>query len=93
MDYSTFVILDSGEKIPKGYQKIPYHIAFDDKYVLQHKARLVAGGNWTDNEKEDIYSRVVRMDTLRIGFVLEELHELSCRAGDIGKTFLYGTLK
>jgi hypothetical protein len=25
-DYQTFIILDSGEDILKGYQKIPYHI-------------------------------------------------------------------
>jgi hypothetical protein len=44
-DYETFIILDSGEDIPKGYQKIPYHIVFDVKYDLRHKARLVAGGS------------------------------------------------
>jgi hypothetical protein len=37
--------------VPSGYQKIPYHIVFDVKYDLRHKARLVAGGNWTENEK------------------------------------------
>jgi hypothetical protein len=67
-DYETFMVLDSGEDIPKGYQKIPYHIVFDVKYDLRHKVRLVAGGNWTVNDKEDIYSGVVRMDTVRIGF-------------------------
>ena len=25
-DYQTFIVLDSGESIPNGYQKIPYHI-------------------------------------------------------------------
>jgi hypothetical protein len=44
-DYKTLIVLDSGEDIPKGYQKIPYHIVFDVKYELRHKARLVAGGN------------------------------------------------
>jgi hypothetical protein len=24
IDYETFIVLDSGEDIPKGYQKIPY---------------------------------------------------------------------
>jgi hypothetical protein len=51
-DYQTFIVLDSGENIPNGYQKIPYHIVFDVKYDLRHKARLVAGGNWTVNEKK-----------------------------------------
>ena len=58
-DYETFIVLDLGEDIPKGYQKIPYHIVFDVKYDLRHKARLIAGGNWTVNDKEDIYSGVV----------------------------------
>jgi hypothetical protein len=43
-DYETVIVLDSGEDIPKGYQKIPYHIVFDVKYDLRHKARLV--GRW-----------------------------------------------
>jgi hypothetical protein len=61
IDYQTFIVLDSGEDIPTGYQKIPYRMIFDVKYDLRHKARLVAGGNWTGNDKEDIYSGVVRM--------------------------------
>ena len=67
-DYQTFIVLDSGESIPNGYQKIPYHMVFDIKYDLRHKARLVAGVNWTVNKKEGIYSGVVRMDTARIVF-------------------------
>jgi hypothetical protein len=47
---------------------------FDVNYDLRHKARLVAGGNWTVNDKEDIYSEVVRMDTVRILFFLGELY-------------------
>jgi hypothetical protein len=89
-DYQTFVVLDSGEDSPTGYQKIPYHMVFDVKYDLIHKARLVAGGNWTVNDKEDIYSGVVRMDTVRIRFFLGELYGLSCCACDIGNDFLYG---
>jgi hypothetical protein len=30
-NYETFIVLDSGEDIPKGYQKIPYHVVFDVK--------------------------------------------------------------
>jgi hypothetical protein len=43
-------------------------MVFDVKYDLRHKARLVVGDNWTVNDKEDSYSGVVRMDTVRIGF-------------------------
>jgi hypothetical protein len=92
-DYQIFIVLDSGEDIPTGYQKIPYHMVFDVKYDLRHKARLVAGGNWTLNDKEDIDSGVVCMDTVRIGFFLGELYGLSCCACDIGNAFLYGKTK
>jgi hypothetical protein len=53
-NYETFIVRDSGEDIPKGYQKIPYHKVFNVKYDLRHKARLVAGSHWTENEKENI---------------------------------------
>jgi hypothetical protein len=72
-DYETFIVLDSGQDIPKGHQKIPYHIVFDVKYDLRYKARLVAGCNWTINHKEDIYSGVVWIDTTRITFFLGDL--------------------
>jgi hypothetical protein len=45
IDYQTLIVLDSGEDIPIGDQKIPYHMVFDVKYDLRNKARLVAGGN------------------------------------------------
>jgi hypothetical protein len=92
-DYQAFIVLDLEEDIPTGYQKIPYHMVFDVKYDLRNKERLVAGGNWTVNDKEDIYSGVVRMDTVRIGFFLGELYRLSCCACDIGNAFLYGKTK
>jgi hypothetical protein len=83
-DYQTFKVLDSGENIPtKVYQKIPYHMVFDIGYDLRHKTRLVTGGNWTLNAKEDIYSGVVRMDTVRIGFFSGELYGISCCACSI----------
>jgi hypothetical protein len=92
-NYQTFIVLDSGEDIPTGYQKIPYHMVFDVKYELKHKIRLVAVVNWTVNDKKGIYSGVVRMDTVRIGFFLGELYRLSCCACDIGNTFLHGKTK
>jgi hypothetical protein len=89
IDYQKFIVLHSGEDNPTGYQIIPYHMVFDVKYDLRHKARLVAGGNLTVNDKEDINSGVVRMDTVRIGFSLGELYGLSCCACDIGNAFFY----
>jgi hypothetical protein len=54
-DYQTFIEIDSWVEILTGYHKVPYHMAFDVKYDLRHKSRLVAGGNWTVNDKEDIH--------------------------------------
>jgi hypothetical protein len=51
-------------------------MAFDVKYDLRHKARLFAGGNRTVNDKEDIYSGIVYMDIVRIGFFLGDLYGL-----------------
>jgi hypothetical protein len=62
-------------------------MVFDVKYDLRYKARLVAGGNWTVNDKEDIYSGVVRMDTVRIGIFLGELYRISCCVCNIGNAF------
>jgi hypothetical protein len=70
-------------------RKIPYHIVFDVQFYLSHKARLVPGGNWAVNETEDIYSGVVRMDTVRIGLLLGEIAWVC----DIGNSFLYGKTK
>jgi hypothetical protein len=69
-NYQKFIVLDSEKTIPTGYQKIPYHMVFDVKYDLRYNARLVVEGNWTVNEKEDIYSGVLRMNSLRMGFFL-----------------------
>jgi hypothetical protein len=68
-------------------------MVIDVKYDLRHKARLVVGGNWTVNDKEDIYLGVVCKDTVRIGVFLGELYGLSCCACDIGNSFLYGKTK
>jgi hypothetical protein len=53
----------------------------------------VVGDNWAFNGKLDIYSRVERMGTIRIGFFVGEPYGLSCCACDIGSEFLYGKAK
>jgi hypothetical protein len=64
-------------------------MVFDVKYDLIHKARPVSDGNWNVNNKDNIYSGVLWMDTVRIGFFLGELYGLSCCACDIGNAFLF----
>jgi len=89
-EFQVFRALGEGEKLPEGYKQVPYHIVFDVKFDLRRKARLVANGNWTDVVQEDIYSGVVGMDTVRLGFAIGELNNLPCCAGDVGNAYLHG---
>jgi hypothetical protein len=82
------------EDIPTGYSKIRYHMPFDIKYGLRNKVRLVAGDIWTLNDKEDIYSGVLCMYNVRIGYFLGELHGISfCARGDINVWLKIGSIK
>ena len=67
-DFKTFIILEKGEEAPVGYSRIPYHIVYDVKWDRRRKARLVANGNMVDPCDDDIYSGVVSIESLRIGF-------------------------
>ena len=75
------------------YKKIPYHIVFDVKFDGRRKARLVADGNHTTMGKDDIYSGVVGLDTVRLGFQLAAMNDLLVCAADVGTAFLYGYTK
>jgi hypothetical protein len=88
-DYKTFRLLQKGEHL-QDFQGIPYHIVFDVKFDLRKKARLVAGGNKTTPPKEDLYSGVVDLMTVRIGHMLAKANGLQVCAADIGNAFLYG---
>jgi len=65
-------------------------MVFDVKFDLRRKARLVAGGNHMDPSKEDIFSGVIGMETVRMGFLIATMNGLDICAADIGKAFLYG---
>ena len=90
--YKTFRRVQPQDKLSE-YTRIPYHIIFDVKFDLRRKARLVAGGNHTDPPKDDIYSGVVGMETIRLGFVIAAANGYQVCAADIGNAFLYGTTK
>ena len=75
------------------YKKIPYHIVFDVKFDGRRKARLVCDGNWTEVLKEDIYSGVVGLNTVRLGFQLAAMNDLLVCAADVGTAFLHGYTK
>jgi len=65
-------------------------MVFDVKFDLCRKARLVAGGNHMDPSKEDIFSGVIGMETIRLGFLIAAMNGLDVCAADIGNAFLYG---
>ena len=92
-DYDTFRVVEDSEPIDNAYKQIPYHMIYDVKFDLRRKARLVAGGNHTEPPKEDVYSGVVGMETIRLGFALAAMNNLSVCAADVGNAFLYGTTK
>jgi len=70
--------------------QIPYHFVFDVKFDLRRKACLVARGNHTQPPCEDIFSGIIGMEAIHIGFLLAALNDLEDCAADIGNAFLYG---
>jgi hypothetical protein len=70
-----FHVLGDDEYLPEDFQKLPYHLVFDVKFDLRRKARLVAGRNWTDPPKEDVYSGAVSLDSVCLGFAVCSIHE------------------
>ena len=49
---------------------------------------MVAGGHRTDPPKEDVFSGVVSMEAVCLGFVMAQLNGLQVCAGDVGEAFL-----
>ena len=93
LDYKTFKVIQDDEPVPPGYKWIPYHCVYDAKFDGRRKCRLVAGGHMTNPSSEDVFSGVVGMETVRLGFILAKMNNLLVCAGDIGNAFLYGRTK
>ena len=89
-EFHVFRTLNEGEVLSEEYKQVSYHFVFDVKFDLRCKARLVADGNWTEIVKEDVYSDVIGIETVRIGFLVGELNNLTCCAGDVGNACLNG---
>ena len=70
LSYDTFDVLDSGEKAPQGYKRIPGFFVFDVKHDLRSKSRFVAGGHMTVAPKEEMYSGVVDHENVRLTLVV-----------------------
>ncbi len=88
--HEIFHVLQENDQLPKEYKRVPYHIVFDVKFDLRRKSRLVAGGRWCDPPKEDVYSGVAALDTVRLGFMSGAMNALPVCAADVGTAFLYG---
>ena len=94
--YETFQILPRGQRDfarKSEYTYIPMHMVFDVKFDLRRKARLVAGGNFTDPPDTDVFSGVVGIENVRLAMFLCELNGLMQCAADIGNAFLHGVTR
>ena len=91
-DYKTFRLAIESDNLDE-YQQIPYHIVFAVKFDGRRKARLVMGGNVTDNPKEEVYSGVVNISSVRLAFLISLLNDLQVCAADVGNAFLNGINK
>ena len=88
-EFNTFKLVPKGQLMPPGYKWIPYHIVFDVKFDGRLKSWLVAGGHRTPEvPHEDVFSPVVAMESVRLGFILARLNHLQVCAGDIGNAYL-----
>jgi hypothetical protein len=88
-DYKTFHLKQPHDNLTD-YTRIPYHCVFDVKFDGRRKCHLVAGGNHTTPTKESVFSGVVNISSVRLGFLLAYLNDLQICAADIGNAFLYG---
>ena len=77
-------MLGENEGPPIGYTRIPMHMCFAVKWDGRQKARLVAGGNWTEPDSSDIYSGVVSNKAVRMGLFLARHNDLDVMVRDIG---------
>ena len=88
--HDTFIIKDSPQEIPNDYSYIPSHLVLDCKFDGRRKARIVAGGNHTNPEEQDIYSGVVSIEAVRILLFIADLNGLLVIAADISNAYLHG---
>jgi len=76
-DFNVFRVLEDGEPVPEGFTRIPHQIVFDVKFDGRLKARLVGGGHRTPEvHHEEVFSSVVSMEAVRLGFLIAKLNDL-----------------
>ena len=85
----AFHLLGEEESLPPGSKHIPYHFVFDVRFDLTRKARLVAGGHRNKEvPQHSRFSSVASRDSVRIGFLIAALNDLSIATTDIGNAYL-----
>ena len=87
-EYETFHDLGKEGTPPDDYKKISVHFVYDAKHCGRYKARMVAGGHLTDPCREDSYSSVVSLKSLRLALTIGELNGLKPMVGDISNAYL-----
>jgi Reverse transcriptase (RNA-dependent DNA polymerase) len=87
--FQTFWRLNKGETLTPDYKRVPYFIVFANKFDGQRKARLIANGSQTVINSEDVYSGVVGMETVRLGFLLAEMNGHKVCVADKSSAYLY----
>lgn len=86
--FDSFIILHENKPASKGYKRVSYHLIFACKVDLRRKTRLVIDGNRSPPiHKEDCYTPVVSVEAIRLGFLLAQMNDLRCVAGDVGNAF------
>ena len=94
-EFKSFCVLEANDIMHYGYKKVPYHLIFACKVDLRRKTRLVIDGNRSPPvHKEDCYAPLVSVEAIQLGFLLAQMNDLKCVAGDVGNEFLtsYTTL-
>jgi hypothetical protein len=85
----AFKILLDGQSAPIGYQKISCHMIFDIKMEdFRRKARLVAGGHWTQAPATITYASVVSCETVRIALLIAALNDLEVKIGNVLNAYI-----
>lgn len=82
--------MESTENFQEGYSYIPYHMIFDTKFDGRRKTRLMARGYMvSDGPKEEVYSGVISMETIKITFMMTIMNNLEVCAADVSTALLY----
>ena len=92
-EFKTFRALPEGETAPAGYQRVPTHMCFDVKWDRRHKARLVAGGNWTSPDFQHDFNGTVSAESIKIGLFMAANNNLDVMVADISNAYLYADTK